>query len=110
MFTLTGAHLVTPCPRVVEMKVPITLNYHYLDIRSNPPKNRSYRSIHQAFFFPNCCAAALALFFCPLLIITMLKKLPTTAAPTNTIATGIRIAQTLGGKKLWSSMFSSTNG
>jgi hypothetical protein len=40
----------------------------------------------------------------------MLKKLPTTAIPTSIMVTGIRIAHTLGGKKLWSSMFSSTNG
>jgi hypothetical protein len=41
---------------------------------------------------------------------TMLKKLPTTAMPTRMMMTGIRIAHTLGGKKLCSSMFSSTKG
>lgn len=41
---------------------------------------------------------------------TTLKKLPTTAMPTRMRITGIRIAQTRGGKRSWSGWPSSTNG
>lgn len=50
-------------------------------------------------FFPAFAAAIFARFFCPLLIITMLRKVPTTALPTRRRITGIRIAQTRGGKR-----------
>ena len=55
-------------------------------------------------------ALALAAFFLLLLIMTMLKKDPTTAEPSKVRMTGIRIAQTRGGKRLWSGWPSSTKG
>lgn len=61
-------------------------------------------------FFFAAAALALAAFFLLLLIITMPKKEPTTAEPSNVRITGIRMAQTRGGKRLWSGWSSSTNG
>jgi hypothetical protein len=54
----------------------------------------------QAFFF--AAAFALAAFFLLLRIITMLRKEPTTAEPSRIRMTGMRIAQTRGGKKFCS--------
>lgn len=45
-------------------------------------------------------ALALAAFFLLLLIITMLRKDPTTAEPSKVRMTGIRMAHTRGGKRL----------
>lgn len=45
-------------------------------------------------------ALALAAFFLLLLIITMLRKDPTTAEPSKVSMTGMRMAQTRGGKRL----------
>ena len=52
----------------------------------------------QAFFFPFSAALALAVFFLLLRIITTPRKLPTTAEPIRIRITGIRMAQTRGGK------------
>jgi hypothetical protein len=53
---------------------------------------------------------ALAAFFLLLRIMTMARKEPTTAEPTRMRMTGMRMAQTRGGKKLWSGWSSSTKG
>jgi hypothetical protein len=65
-------------------------------------------SLLYAFFF--AAAFALAAFFLLLRIMTMARNDPTTADPTRMRITGIRMAQTRGGKKLWSDWSSSTNG
>ena len=52
-----------------------------------------------AFFFPAAAPFAFAAFLRLLLIMTTLKKLPTTAEPSNNRMTGIRMAQTRGRKK-----------
>lgn len=62
-----------------------------------------------AFFFA-AAALALAAFFLLLRIITMPMKEPTTVEPRMVRMTGMRIAQTRGGKKLCSGWSSSTNG
>lgn len=49
-------------------------------------------------------------FFLLLRIMTMPKKEPTTAEPRRMRMTGMRIAQTRGGKKWWRGWSSSTNG
>jgi predicted small integral membrane protein len=51
---------------------------------------------HHAFFFP--AAFALAALFLLLRIMTILRKDPTTADPKRIRMTGIRMAQTRGGK------------
>lgn len=58
------------------------------------------------------CAAFFAFnaFFLLLLIMTMLRKLPTTAPPRSRRITGIRIAHTRGGKRDWTGWESSTKG
>ena len=56
---------------------------------------------HEAFL-PTAAALAFAAFFLLLLIITMPRNDPTTAEPSRVRMTGIRIAQTRGGKRLWS--------
>lgn len=50
-----------------------------------------------------CCRAfaAFAAFFRLLRTITILKKLPTTALPRRIRMTGMRIAHTRGGKRVW---------
>lgn len=53
---------------------------------------------------------ALSAFFLLLLIMTTLRKLPTTAPPTRRRMTGMRMAQTRGGKSCWIGCESSTNG
>jgi hypothetical protein len=53
--------------------------------------------VDYALFFP--AAFAFAALFLLLRIITTLKKEPTTAEPKRMRITGIRIAQTRGGKK-----------
>lgn len=53
----------------------------------------------QVFFF--AAALALAAFFLLLLIITMPMNVPTTAEPTRVRMTGMRMAQTRGGKMSW---------
>ena len=57
-----------------------------------------FSNFNQAFFFPFSADLALAAFLRLLRIITTLRKLPTTAEPINIRMTGIRIAQTRGGK------------
>jgi hypothetical protein len=42
--------------------------------------------------------------------ITTLKKLPTTAPPSSRRMTGMRMAQTRGGKRVWMKWESSTKG
>lgn len=54
--------------------------------------------------------AALAALFLLLLTITTLKKLPTTAPPRRRRMTGMRMAQTRGGKRDWMKCESSTKG
>jgi hypothetical protein len=49
-------------------------------------------------------------FFLLLLIMTTERNEPTTAEPRRIRMTGMRIAQTLGGKRLWRGCSSSTNG
>lgn len=61
-----------------------------------------------AFFL--AAALALAAFFLLLRIMTMPRKEPTTAEPTRMRMTGMRMAQTRGGKKLWREWSSSTKG
>jgi len=61
-----------------------------------------------AFFF--AAALALAALFLLLRIMTMLRKEPTTAEPRRMRITGMRIAQTRGGKKFWSGWSESTKG
>ena len=63
-----------------------------------------------AFFLPFSTACLLAAFLRLLLIMTTLRKLPTTAEPNNIKITGMRIAHTLGGKKSWSGWPLSTKG
>jgi hypothetical protein len=55
-------------------------------------------------------ALALAAFFLLLRIITTLRKDPTTAEPRRIRMTGMRMAQTRGGKKFWSGWSESTKG
>ena len=74
-----------------------------------PPKSIPRKS-NQAFFFPASTALAFAAFFRLLRIITTLKKLPTTAEPKSIRMTGMRMAQTRGGKKSWRGWPWSTNG
>ena len=62
------------------------------------------------FDFFAAASLALAAFFLLLLIITMPRNEPTTAEPSRVNMTGIRIAQTRGGKRLWRGWSSSTNG
>jgi hypothetical protein len=61
---------------------------------------------------PHCpfAFAALAALFLLLLIMTTLKKLPTTAPPRRRRMTGMRMAQTRGGKRDWMKWESSTKG
>jgi hypothetical protein len=54
--------------------------------------------------------AALAALFLLLLTITTLKKLPITAPPRRRRMTGMRMAQTRGGKRDWMGWESSTKG
>jgi hypothetical protein len=49
-------------------------------------------------------------FFLLLLIMTTERNEPTTAEPRRMRMTGMRMAQTLGGKRLWRGCSSSTNG
>ena len=65
---------------------------------------------YRCFFAFYVVLAFFALFFAFDRIMTMLRKLPTTATPRRTIITGILIAQTRGRKKSWSGWSSSTNG
>jgi hypothetical protein len=53
---------------------------------------------YQAFFFP--AAFAFAALFLLLRIMTTLRNEPTTAEPSKMRITGIRIAQTRGGKRV----------
>lgn len=62
----------------------------------------------QVFFF--AAALALAAFFLLLLIITMPMKVPTTADPRRARMTGMRMAQTRGGKRSWRGWPGSTKG
>lgn len=62
----------------------------------------------QVFFF--AAALALAAFFLLLLIITIPINVPTTAEARRVRKTGMRIAQTRGGKRSWSGWPGSTNG
>ena len=62
------------------------------------------------FDFFDTAALAFAAFFLLLLIMTIAKKLPTTAEPSKVRITGIRIAHTRGGNRLWSGWSSSTKG
>lgn len=61
-------------------------------------------------FFLAAAALALAAFFLLLRIMTTLRKDPTTALPRSTRITGMRIAQTRGGKKFWRGWSESTKG
>lgn len=60
----------------------------------------SNMNVYLVFFA--AAALAFAAFFRLLLIMTIPKKDPTTAEPNNVSITGIRMAQTRGGKRLWS--------
>ena len=62
------------------------------------------------FDFFAAAARALAAFFLLLLIMTIARNVPTTADPRSVRMTGIRMAQTRGGKRFWSGWSSSTNG
>ena len=58
-----------------------------------------------------CCAlAAFAAFLRLLRTMTTLRKLPTTAPPSSSRMTGMRMAQTRGGKRDWIACESSTKG
>jgi hypothetical protein len=52
-------------------------------------------------FFLAAAALALAAFFLLLRIMTTLRKEPTTAEPRRIRITGMRMAHSRGGKKLW---------
>jgi hypothetical protein len=62
------------------------------------------------FVFFAAAARAFAAFFLLLLIMTMARNVPTTAEARRVRITGIRIAQTRGGKRLCRGWSSSTNG
>lgn len=62
--------------------------------------------LYVAFF----ACAALSAFFLLLLIMTLARKLPTTVLPSRIRITGMRMAQTRGGKRDWSGWSSSTKG
>ncbi len=102
----------------MSIKAPMRLRNLNLHARLNPYKSNStdpFTSPNttpspQAFFFPAPTAFAFAAFFRLLLIMTILKKLPTTAEPSRIRITGIRIAQTRGGKKSWRGWPGSTKG
>jgi len=66
---------------------------------SGAPGHTDSQGMIYAFFFP--AALALAAFFLLLRIITMPRNDPTTADPRSVRITGIRIAQTRGGKRSW---------
>jgi hypothetical protein len=68
-----------------------------------------YSYLLQAFFFA-AAALALAAFLRLLRIMTMPMKEPTMAEPRRRIMTGMRMAQTRGGKKFWRMWSSSTKG
>jgi hypothetical protein len=74
-----------------------------------PIHAKNYWPQFQDFFFA-AAALAFAAFFLLLLIITIARNEPTTAEPRRVRMTGMRMAQTLGGKKLWSGWPSSTKG
>jgi hypothetical protein len=79
-----------------------------LPVHIHIPKPPNQNSSHCAF---TCCAlAAFAAFFLLLRTITTLKKLPTTAPPSSRRITGMRMAQTRGGKRVWIECESSTKG
>jgi hypothetical protein len=61
---------------------------------------RATASIHPRTPYDTFLALALAAFLLLLLIITILRKDPTTAEPSKVRMTGIRMAQTRGGKRL----------
>lgn len=63
--------------------------------RPKPPRNCVY------VFFLAAAALAFAAFFLLLRIITMPRNEPTTAEPRSVRMTGMRMAQTRGGKKSW---------
>ena len=67
-------------------------------VHRRPFQKLSVSSSRAHFVF--LAARALADFFLLLLIITMARKVPTTAEPRRVRMTGIRIAQTRGGKRL----------
>ena len=62
------------------------------------------------FVFLAAAALAFAAFFLLLLIMTSARNVPTTDDPRSVRITGIRIAQTRGGNRLWSGWSSSTKG
>jgi hypothetical protein len=65
-----------------------------------PPSYKTIiRSCAYAFFFP--AAFALAAFFLLLRIMTTPRKEPTTAEAKRMRMTGMRMAQTRGGKTFW---------
>ena len=65
-------------------------------------------SLAQVFFL--AAAFAFAAFFLLLLIITIPINVPTTAEPSSARITGMRMAQTRGGKKSWRGWPGSTKG
>ena len=65
-------------------------------------------SLAQVFFL--AAAFAFAAFFLLLLIITIPINVPTTAQPSSARITGMRMAQTRGGKKSWRGWPGSTKG
>jgi hypothetical protein len=77
---------------------------YYSQNKEDPASFSSY------FVFFAAAARAFAAFFLLLLIITMARNVPTTAEARRVRITGIRIAQTRGGKRLCRGWSSSTNG
>jgi len=81
-------------------------------LASTPSPTQDHDSERRAYSDLTDCvfAFAFAAFLRLLCIMTMLKKLPTTAPPNRSSMTGMRIAQTRGGKSDCKGWESSTKG
>lgn len=84
------------------------LKYIMLHYEYTSHIKQSFSLMRKSHAFLACCA--FSAFLRLLRIITSDKNDPTTAIPNKIKITGIRIAQTRGGKREWSAWSSSTNG
>lgn len=94
---------------IVQVTLDASFFLQLLQVSKLVPSNPMPLDSLQAFFFP-ADAFAFAAFSLLLLIITTLRKLPTTAEPRSIRMTGMRMAQTRGGKRSCRGWPGSTNG
>jgi hypothetical protein len=95
---------ITPIIKTPSSQVPPLL----LAQNTSPKSSLSFK--HYCAFCCCCALAALAAFLRLLRTMTTLRKLPTTAPPSSSRMTGMRMAQTRGGKRDWIACESSTKG